>query len=84
MDKLIDDTRVAAERLLDNARELALQRHTLADELSLLSRALISDSSEEDSQTRLLDDLETMHRNLKELESVKDYVLVLEKALALR
>lgn len=38
----------------------------------------------EDQQSTLLEDLETMHRSLKELESVKSYVQVIQHALSLR
>src|SRR5258708_4345094 len=37
-----------------------------------------------DRQPTLLQDLETLHRNLKELESVKSYVQVIHRALYLR
>jgi len=37
-----------------------------------------------DRQPTLLEDLETLQRNLKELESVKSYVQVIHRALSLR
>ena len=37
-----------------------------------------------DRQPTLLEDLETLQRNLKELESVKSYVQVVHRALFLR
>lgn len=37
-----------------------------------------------EQRSTLLEDLETMHRNLKELESVKAYVQVIHRALRLR
>lgn len=37
-----------------------------------------------DSKPTLLEDIETLHRSLKELQSVKDYVRVVEHALSLR
>jgi hypothetical protein len=40
--------------------------------------------SEAESGPTLLEDIETLHRNLKELESVKGYVQVIEHALKLR
>ena len=66
------------------AQELALVRHALADELSSLSEELISSSLEREGEPTLLEEIETLHRSLKELESVKSYVQVIEKALQLR
>ena len=40
--------------------------------------------SDEAGKPTLLEDLEVFHRNLKELESVKVYVQVIEYALRLR
>ncbi|KAJ7823548.1 TIP-1 family-domain-containing protein [Mycena olivaceomarginata] len=40
--------------------------------------------SDGDSESTLLEDIETLHRNLKELQSVKGYVQVIEHALKLR
>ncbi|KIJ45675.1 hypothetical protein M422DRAFT_227406 [Sphaerobolus stellatus SS14] len=70
---------------LANARELSLSRHVLADELANLSSELVSSLSREAGNTRptLLEELESLHRNLKELESVRSYVGVLERALKL-
>lgn len=41
-------------------------------------------SDSQDTKATLLEDLETMHRNLKELESIKVYVQIVERALQLR
>ena len=70
---------------MHTAQELALLRHSLADELSFLSGELESalSSNPEDGPT-LLEELETLHRSLKELDSVKGYVQVIEHALKLR
>jgi hypothetical protein len=40
--------------------------------------------SEAGAEPTLLEDIETLHRNLKELENVKSYVQVIEHALKLR
>jgi hypothetical protein len=66
------------------AQSLSLQRHSLADELSYLFQQLTSAMSDGDSESTLLEDIETLHRNLKELQSVKGYVQVIEHALKLR
>ena len=49
-----------------------------------LSDELVSSLGEPDSKPTLLEDLEALHRSLKELESVKGYVQVVEHALKLR
>ena len=77
-------TRGAAQRHHQEAHELSIQRHSLAEELADVSRALLSENYGEGREPSLMEDLETMHRSLKELESVKDYVLVLDNALRLR
>jgi hypothetical protein len=70
---------------LAQARELSLARHLLIDELANLSSELISAlSPEPETKPTLLEDLEALHRNLKELESVKSYVTVIHRALKLR
>ena len=80
----INDTRNAAEEYRLAAQELSLQRHALADELSTLTRDLVSSLSDGNSRPTLLEDIETMHRNLKELNHVKSYVQVIEHGLRLR
>jgi len=56
----------------------------LADELSYLSQELVSSMSDSERRPTLLEDIETLHRSLKELQSVKAYVQVISHALALR
>ncbi|CDO70227.1 hypothetical protein BN946_scf184942.g27 [Trametes cinnabarina] len=83
LDATIADTRAKAAEYLHTAQELSLVRHSLADELSYLSDELVSSLGEPDSKPTLLEDLEALHRTLKELESVKAYVQVIEHALKL-
>ncbi|OCH88619.1 RINT-1 family protein [Obba rivulosa] len=83
VDALIRKSRADAHEALQTAQELSLLRHSLADELSHLSQQLVSSMGEGGSAPTLLEDLETLHRNLKELESVKGYVQVVEHALNL-
>lgn len=40
--------------------------------------------SDSDTGPTLLEDMETLHRSLKELESVKSYVQIIEHVLKLR
>lgn len=86
IDALTTKTRIGAIVQLEKARELASHRDNLEDELAYLSHDLVSSLSPagEDNGPTLLEDVETMHRALKELESVRSYVAVVERALALR
>jgi RAD50-interacting protein 1 len=81
---LIASTSEVASDRLHTAQELSLLRHSLADELADLSESLISSQMEGEREPTLLEDIETLHRNLKELQSVKTYVQVIEHALKLR
>ncbi|KAJ6501627.1 TIP-1 family-domain-containing protein [Mycena vitilis] len=83
VDDLVSKTREAAQTHTRTAQSLSLQRHSLADELSYLVQQLTSAMSDGDRESTLLEDIETMHRNLKELESVKGYVQVIQHALRL-
>lgn len=80
----MSDTRTTAEAHLHSAQELSLLRHSLTDELAYLSQELVSSMAESESGPTLLEDVEALHRSLKELESVKGYVQVIEHALKLR
>jgi hemerythrin-like domain-containing protein len=81
---LVADTKISAEECLHSAQEFSLLRHSLSDDISTLSGELVSSMSREEGQATLLEDLETLHRNLKELGSVRAYVEVIESALKLR
>ncbi len=81
---LIAETQVVAESHRRCAQELSLERHSLADELASLFQDLVSSLSDVNRPPTLLEDIETLHRNLKELKSVKEYVQIIEHALNLR
>lgn len=81
---LVAETRALVETHLHTAQELSLVRHSLADELLDLSQELVSTMSDGDGQSTLLEDIETLHRSLKELQSVKGFVQIIEHALKLR
>lgn len=81
---LISNTRVSAEEHLATSKELSLRRHSLADELSELSSELVSVLHDGESKPTLLEDIEALHRNLKELESIKQYVQIIQHGLQLR
>ncbi|KAF7340034.1 hypothetical protein MVEN_01921300 [Mycena venus] len=83
VDALVSQTREATQNHTRTAQSLSLQRHSLADELSYLFNQLTSAMSDGDRESTLLEDIETLHRNLKELQSVKGYVQVIEHALKL-
>ena len=84
VDDCIRETRKTAREQLVSAQELSLLRHSLADEVISLTEELDSSSLEETSGPTLLEEIETLHRNLKELQSVKAYVQVIHRALQLR
>jgi hypothetical protein len=84
VDTLVTETRASVEKHIHSAQELSLVRHSLADELLDLSQELVSTMSDGDRQSTLLEDIETLHRSLKELQSVKGYVQIIEHALKLR
>ena len=84
IEKLRSEQVTSASLRLNFAQELSLLGHSLVDELSSLLGQLLSDHSQPDEPPRLLEDLEAMHRNLREQESVKAYVQVIHRALQLR
>lgn len=84
LDATVQRTRSTVEEHLHTAQELSLLRHSLADELSFLSEQLVSSMGSSDGRPALLEEIETMHRSLKELESIKGYVRVVLQALRLR
>ena len=84
LNELIVQTRARAQEHLHTAQELSLLRHSLADELSYLSSELVSTLRGPEGKPTLLEDIETLHRNLKELQSVKGYVQVIERALKVK
>lgn len=84
LDVLVAQTREDAAAHLHTAQELSLLRHSLSDELAYLSEQLLSSLAVSDGKVTLLEDLEALHRNVKELESVKSYVQVIQHALKLR
>jgi len=77
------ETRLSVTGHLETAQNLSLLRHSLADKLSDVSQELSLEYNE-DREPILLEDLETLHRNLKELQSVKEYVQAIQHALQLR
>ncbi|KAG1754984.1 RINT-1 family protein [Suillus paluster] len=85
IDSLVTKTRVAALTNLDTARELAEDRESIENEMTYLSHELVSSLSPSKlgASPTLLEDIETMHRVLKELESVRAYVAVIERTLTL-
>ncbi|KAF8559367.1 RINT-1 family protein [Imleria badia] len=85
IDILTTNTRIEAILQLDKAKELASLRDSLEDDLAYLSHDLVSALSPtgDENGPTLLEDIETMHRALKELESVQSYVAVVERSLQL-
>ncbi|KAG1864638.1 RINT-1 family protein [Suillus subalutaceus] len=85
IDSLVTKTRVAALANLDTVRGLGEDRESIENETTYLSHELVSSLSPSKSEANptLLEDIETMHRILKELESVRAYVAVIERTLTL-
>ncbi|KAF6766515.1 RINT-1 family protein, partial [Ephemerocybe angulata] len=81
LDKCLAETQTTATTHLGQVHELSHSRAALSDELSQLSKELVSVLSDGNEEPTLLEDMETHHRNLKELEHVKVYVEVVEYAL---
>ena len=82
--KLRSEQTASASLRLHSAQELSLLGHSLVDELTPLFGQLLSDNSQPDEPSMLLEDLEAMHRRLQEQKSVKAYVQVIHRALLLR
>ena len=81
VDDLVRESREKAGEQLTSAQGLALLRHSVADEISSLSDELSSENVK-DLKPTLYEEIETMHRNIKELESVKGYVQIVQSALS--
>ena len=70
--------------VIASAKDAALSRHILSDDLVSLSSELVSSQEHGLGRATLLEDLEDMHRKLKELQNVQQYVRVIDQALRLR
>ena len=81
---VLADARLSADTNLHTASELSLLRHSLTDDLSELIPELISTLTNDEPNATLLESTETLHRGLKELQSIKGYVQVIGQALRLR
>lgn len=79
-------TRIEALIQLDSVHEFTSQRDSVEDELAYLSHCLLSSLGPvgEDNGATLLEEIETMHRSLKELQNVRAYVAVVERVLLMR
>lgn len=78
--KVVQETNI----VLASAKDAALSRHILADDIATLSEDLVSTRDHGTGRSTLLEDLEGLHRKLNELEHVRDYVKVVERGLFLR
>jgi hypothetical protein len=72
------------QQLLSSAQDVALARYILTDELQALSGELVSSINHGLGESTLLEDLETLQRSLRETESVRSYVKVIERTVVLR
>ena len=83
LNEFVRQTKVDALSHLDSAQELSLLRHSISDELGSLVNELSSSHGRAGSAT-LLEDIEKAHRILKELQTVRNYAAVIQRALELR
>ncbi|KAG9223134.1 hypothetical protein CCMSSC00406_0000177 [Pleurotus cornucopiae] len=84
VDSTITGTRALAAAHLHTAQELSLVRHSLADELADINEDLLPHFSDDGERTStLLEDIQSLHRELDELSNLKEYVLVIERAVKL-
>ncbi|KAG8833096.1 hypothetical protein FRC17_000035 [Serendipita sp. 399] len=73
----------ATKATVSAAQDAALARHILSDDLTALSEELVSSREHGIGEPTLLEGLEDLHRKLKELQHVQQYVRVIERALTL-
>ncbi|KAJ3853443.1 TIP-1 family-domain-containing protein [Lentinula lateritia] len=83
VDALIIKAKSSAYSYVEIAQNLSLLRHSLSDELVDLTDGLSSSMSSEPGSSTLLEDIETLHRNLDDLQGVKGYAQVIQRALEL-
>ncbi|KAF4572590.1 hypothetical protein EYR36_007098 [Pleurotus pulmonarius] len=84
VDTMITATRESAAAHLHTAQELSLVRHSLADELADINEDLVPHFSDDGERTStLLEDIQSLHRDLDELSNLKEYVLVIERTVKL-
>ncbi|KAF9458336.1 TIP-1 family-domain-containing protein [Collybia nuda] len=83
IDSLLIETQSLATIQLRTAQELSIVRHSLKDDLSDLSQDFVSAMFDGERKSTLLEDLDTLHRNLKESQSIKGYVQIMQHALHL-
>jgi hypothetical protein len=86
LDIFVRDSLARAQELLANAKETALARHILSDDISSLKEELVSGASFDplNSGSTLLEDLEGWHLKLDLLENARTYVRVVERGVQLR
>ncbi|KAJ4476586.1 TIP-1 family-domain-containing protein [Lentinula aciculospora] len=83
VDAFMAKAKTSAHSHVETAQNLSLLRHSLTDELVDLTDGLLSPLSSEPGSSTLLEDIETLHRNLDDLQGVKGYARVIEHALEL-
>lgn len=81
------DSLEKAHALLAAAKETALARYVLTDDITTLKEELVSVASQEslgEPSTTLLEDLEALHEKLGQLEQARTYVRIVERGVQLR
>ena len=81
------DSLEKAHALLAVAKETALARYALTDDIATLKEELVSVASQEslgEPSSTLLEDLEALHEKLGQLEQARTYVRIVERGVQLR
>jgi len=74
-----------ARELLATAKETALSRYALTDDISALKDELVPSEVVLGAETKtLLGDLESSHEKLEQLEQARTYLRIVERGLHLR
>lgn len=87
LDIFVRDSLEKAHALLAAAKETALARYVLTDDITALKEELVSVASQEslgEPSTTLLEDLDALHEKLGQLEQARTYVRIVERGVQLR
>lgn len=87
LELFIHDALEKARGLLATAKEIALARYALTDDITALQGELVSVASNDSLGTNtktLLEDVESLHEKLEQLEQARVYVRIVEHGVQLR
>lgn len=87
LEAFIRDSLAKARGLLATAKETALARYALTDDISVLKHDLVSVTSKDslgNSNPTFLEGVESLHEKLEQLEHARTYVRIIEHGVQLR